>query len=236
MDFLPIKKFQDRQIDTIDQDKTSVLMSSMTAIKSSVMDKKKKAIFLKEKGNSSFRLKRFKEAENFYSEAIAVYQGLSTLWTNRAICRNRIGKYEEAISDCEFALLLNRKDFKRKHVCEHATDNVQKAIVQKGNALMGLGKFDAAEQVFGLLRDVGKRATADSYVKKVRDAKIGFHTGTQSTTVADKNVMSTNPDACIRTKLQIENIYQPDQNENESVKKSKSKAKSKKKKPKRKSK
>ena len=98
MEFLPIKKFQERQIDTIDSAKIS--MAAIATIKEAVMEKKKHAIILKEKGNASFKKKNFEEAEKFYSEAIAINQDLSTLWTNRAICRNKLAKYEEAISFC----------------------------------------------------------------------------------------------------------------------------------------
>ena len=215
MEFLPIKRFQERQIAKNNSNKTSTLISSMTTIKEAVMEKKKDALCLKDKGNLSFQRKKFHEAEEYYSEAIEICQGLSTLWTNRAICRNRMGKYEAAISDCEFALLLTRKDFLNNHyVCNRATENIRKAIVQKGNALLGLNKLDKAEQCFESLRIFGKKATGDSYVKKVQDAKM--------------IIMGKNANELIYSKLQIEDTPQREPNENKTAKKNKSKFKSKK--------
>ena len=152
-------------------------------------------------------------------------------------------KYEAAISDCEFALLLTRKDYMNNEsihdVCDHVTENVRKAIVQKGNALMGLGDLEKAEQCYELLREWGKGTTADGYLKKVRDAKMRLQNGNQSIIINKRNIMSPNANERICSKLQVENTTQsdrPDQNENERTKKTKSKAKSKKKKSKRKSK
>ena len=67
----------------------------------SQIEKKIKAKELKEKGNASFKKKKYEEAEKFYSEAIQLHPGCRPLYTNRAIVRNRMNKYEEAISDCD---------------------------------------------------------------------------------------------------------------------------------------
>ena len=112
---------------------------------------------LKEKGNLKFKRKNFEEAEKFYSEAIELNKGSRPLWTNRAICRNSMKKHEEAISDCESALSLNPK--------------CTKSLVQKGNALIGLGLFDEAKICYESLRPLGEGALADSYLKKVHDAQ-----------------------------------------------------------------
>ena len=88
-------------------------------------------------------------------------------------------------------------------VCDHVTKNVRKAIVQKGNALLGLGELNKAEQCFELLREFGKGATADRYLKKVRDAKVVSHTSAHSTTVIDQVVTKTNSNQLIYSKFQI---------------------------------
>ena len=66
-------------------------------------------------------------------------------------------KHKEAISDCESALSLNPK--------------CTKSLVQKGNALIGLGLFDEAKICYESLRPLGEGALADSYLKKVHDAQ-----------------------------------------------------------------
>ena len=108
---------------------------------------------LKEKGNTAFQKKKFEEAEKCYTEAIQLNMGSRPLWTNRAKCRNTMKKYDEAISDCDKALSINSK------CC--------KTIEQKGNALLGLGRFDEARTCFESLRSLGENALADTRLKKL---------------------------------------------------------------------
>ena len=61
-------------------------------------------------------------------------------------------KYEDVISDCETALSIDPKH----------TDS----IVQKGKALLSLGRFDEAKECYELLHTLGESSLADSYLKK----------------------------------------------------------------------
>ena len=79
------------------------------------------------------------------------------LWTNRAICRNKMGKYKDALADCISALSIDPK--------------CTESIIQKGNALMGLGQFDEAKECFESLRSLGKNLSADSYLEKLHEAQ-----------------------------------------------------------------
>ena len=108
---------------------------------------------LKEKGNTAFQKKKFEEAEKCYTEAIQLNMGSRPLWTNRAKCRNTMKKYDEAISDCNSALSINSK--------------CSKTIEQKGNAFLGLGRFDEARTCFQSLRSLGEYALADTCLKKL---------------------------------------------------------------------
>ena len=128
-------------------------MSSMMKIKADVIENKKKAKELKEKGNAAYHKGKLQEAEQFYSEAIQLNMGSRPLWTNRAICRNRMKKYEEALSDCDAVLSLDPK--------------YTKSIVQKGNALLGLGCFDEAKVCYESLRVLGENNLAACYLKKL---------------------------------------------------------------------
>merc|ERR1719394_1417916 len=130
----------------------------MMKIKTEVIQKKKKAKQLKEKGNSIFKKKQFELAEKFYSKAIELNMGSRPLWTNRAICRNAMKNHEGAISDCDSALTINPK--------------CVKSIVQKGNALMCLGLFEVAKAYFESLRPLGEGALADTCLKKLQDAQF----------------------------------------------------------------
>ena len=80
---------------------------------SDVIENKKKAIELKEKGNNAFMKRRYEAAENFYSEALEKNLDLRQIWTNRAVCRNTMEKHEDALADCLSALSLDPKNTKK---------------------------------------------------------------------------------------------------------------------------
>ena len=115
---------------------------------------------MKEKGNAIFQKKKFEEAEKYYTEAIKLNMGSRPLWTNRAKCRNTMEKFKEAISDCEMALLINSK--------------CSKTIEQKGNAFLGLGRFDEARICFESLRSHGEIILADKCLKKLDEIQERF--------------------------------------------------------------
>ena len=66
--------------------------------------------------------------ESFLSEAIETETILTgqptfTFWTERAICRNALKKYEQALSDCDLALDCNPKCTKTIIVKGQSSDN-----------------------------------------------------------------------------------------------------------------
>ena len=62
LQFLPAKLFQKRQ-KAIDSNRKLAIMSTMMNTQTNIIEKKKKAKELKEKGNLAFKRKRFEEAE-----------------------------------------------------------------------------------------------------------------------------------------------------------------------------
>ena len=74
-----------------------------------MIENKKKALKLKEKGNDAFKRKKYEIAEKFYSGALQMNLDSRPLWTNRAICRNTMKKHEDALADCISALSINPK-------------------------------------------------------------------------------------------------------------------------------
>ena len=78
-----------------------------------MIDNKKKALKLKEMGNDVFKLKRYEVAEKFYTEALQLNLDSRPVWTNRAICRNTMKKYEDALADCISALSIDPKNTKK---------------------------------------------------------------------------------------------------------------------------
>ena len=74
-----------------------------------MIENKKKASKLKEKGNDAFKRRKYEVAEKFYSEALEMNLDSRPLWTNRAICRNIMKKHEDALADCMSALSIDPK-------------------------------------------------------------------------------------------------------------------------------
>ena len=66
-------------------------------------------------------------------------------------------KYHEAISDCDSALLIDPK--------------CTKSITQKGNALLGLKRYDEAKECYESLKSLGENATAENLLKKLHDVQ-----------------------------------------------------------------
>ena len=155
MKFLPAKDFEKHQ-KSIDQNTTLALMSSLARV-DQVIENKKKALELKEKGNILFKKKKYDEAENIYSEGLRLNMNSRQLWTNRAICRNTMKKFEDALSDCDSALSINPK--------------CTRSIIQKGNVLLSLDRFDEARECYESLRPLGENSQADTCLKKLHDAQ-----------------------------------------------------------------
>ena len=154
IEFLPIKEFEKSQ-KSIDHTTTLALMKSFREKKRNIIEKKQAALKLKNQGNTAIEQKNFENAEKFYSEALHLNLGSRPLWTNRAACRNIMKKYEEAISDCENALSIDPK--------------CTRTIIQKGNALVGLDRFDEAKNCYESLRSLGEATAADDHLKKLND-------------------------------------------------------------------
>ena len=151
MKFLSIEEFEKRQ-KSINQAQKLALRDSITKTIPKIIEKKAKAKELREKGNAAFQKKKFTKAEKFYSEAIELNIGSRPLWTNRAICRNRMENFENALSDCDTALKIDPK--------------CSKSVTQKGNALFGLGRFDEAKKCYELLHTLGESSVANRYLKQ----------------------------------------------------------------------
>ena len=73
---------------------------------------------MKESANLLFKDGNFNEAEKRYTECLDLAADVKVFYTNRALCRIRLAKFDEAIQDCDWALRLD--------------ENCPKAITQTG--------------------------------------------------------------------------------------------------------
>ncbi|XP_064393064.1 tetratricopeptide repeat protein 12-like isoform X2 [Halichondria panicea] len=84
----------------------------------------------KSKGAGAFKRGDMEEALDCYSKALEETPWVITLYTNRALCYNKMGRYIEAIEDCDEAIKIEPAKIR--------------AHVHKGKALVGMGNYTQA--------------------------------------------------------------------------------------------
>ncbi|KAI7870813.1 Serine/threonine-protein phosphatase-like protein 5 [Spinellus fusiger] len=120
-------------------------------------ENKAKADKIKSEANSLFAEKRYEQAINKYTAAIALNPNVPAYYTNRAFCHLKLESYGYVIADADAALAID--------------PHFSKANYRRANAQMALGKFKEALKDF---RVVFKHAPGDKDVKSKLDecAKI----------------------------------------------------------------
>ena len=149
---------------------------------------------LKEKGNDLFKVKKYKEAADFYSKAIKVCpedksKEKSVYHKNRAACYLKMERYESATVDCIAALTLNPGDVK--------------ALYRYAQGLEGLGKnSEALVQLKKLLTIDPKNKEANEMARRLLAVVKKESDRLQSTDGLVDEMYSTldNPSASIETK------------------------------------
>ncbi|XP_023120619.2 tetratricopeptide repeat protein 12 [Amphiprion ocellaris] len=101
--------------------------------------KVKKATALKDKGNEAYAKEDYETAVKYYSDGLAELRDMQPLYTNRAQAYIKLGKYKEAISDCEWALKCNER--------------CMKAYLHMGKAYLGLKKYNEARNCFEKIQE-----------------------------------------------------------------------------------
>ncbi|XP_034723713.1 tetratricopeptide repeat protein 12 isoform X1 [Etheostoma cragini] len=102
--------------------------------------KAKKATALKDKGNEAFAQEDYVTAVQYYSDGLAELRDMRPLYTNRAQAYIRLGKYKEAISDCEWALKCNERCIK--------------AYLHMGKAYLALKKYNESRKSFEKIMEI----------------------------------------------------------------------------------
>ena len=148
----------------------------------------------KEKGNDLFKVKKYKEAADFYSKAIKVCpedesKEKSVYHKNRAACYLKMEKYESATVDCIAALTLSPSDVKALYRYAQGLEGLEK----NSEALLQLKKLLAIDPKNKEANEMARRLLA--VVKKESDRL-------QSTDGLVDEMYSTldNPSASIETK------------------------------------
>uniref|UniRef100_UPI00398E34B5 tetratricopeptide repeat protein 12 isoform X2 n=1 Tax=Pristiophorus japonicus TaxID=55135 RepID=UPI00398E34B5 len=115
-------------------------------------ESQKLANALKEKGNAAFDKGDYVTAVQHYTDGLEKLRDFQALYTNRAQAYIKLGKYKEAITDCEWALKCN--------------ENCIKAHVHMGKANLGLKKYKEARQCYQkiLTIDPNREKLVDEYI------------------------------------------------------------------------
>ncbi|XP_036927568.1 tetratricopeptide repeat protein 12 isoform X1 [Acanthopagrus latus] len=102
--------------------------------------KEKKATALKDKGNEAYAQGDYETAVKYYSDGLAELRDMQPLYTNRAQAYIKLGKYKEAISDCEWALKCNERCIK--------------AYLHMGKAYLALKKYNESKNCFQKILEI----------------------------------------------------------------------------------
>ncbi|TKS81039.1 Tetratricopeptide repeat protein 12 [Collichthys lucidus] len=102
--------------------------------------REKKATALKDKGNEAYAQEDYETAVKYYSDGLAEIRDMQPLYTNRAQAYIKLGKYTEAISDCEWALKCNERCLK--------------AYLHMGKAYLALKRYNESRNCFKKMLEI----------------------------------------------------------------------------------
>lgn len=114
-----------------------------------------RATALKDKGNKAYAEEDFETAVSYYTEGLAELRDMQPLYTNRAQAYIKLGKYREAIGDCEWALKCNEK--------------CTKAYLHMGKAYLALKSYNESRNCFEKIVEIepGKENMIKEYLLQV---------------------------------------------------------------------
>ncbi|CAJ1065479.1 tetratricopeptide repeat protein 12 [Xyrichtys novacula] len=123
------------------------------------IEREKKATALKDKGNDAFVHGDYETAVKYYSDGLEELRDMQPLYTNRAQAYIKLGKYEEAISDCEWALRCNEKGIK--------------AYLLMGKAYLASKKYNESRSYFEKIIEIdpGRDKLVKDFLTQVNSAE-----------------------------------------------------------------
>jgi len=101
----------------------------------------KEAFELKEAGNALYKQKKFAEAEEKYTAAVAKDETNLVYHNNLAACHFEMGRFEDCVADCQRAI-----DIGREHFADFTL--MAKAKARLGNAYMKLDRYAEAVRAY----------------------------------------------------------------------------------------
>ncbi|XP_078659346.1 tetratricopeptide repeat protein 12-like [Branchiostoma floridae x Branchiostoma belcheri] len=122
-------------------------------------EQRKEATVLKDQGNAAFKSGDFQTAVDFYTQGLEKLKDFKELWTNRAQAYIKLGQYDEALSDCDWAMRCDEK--------------YVKAYIHKGRALVAKKEYDKALETYqeALKIDPKQEKTVNAYIKDLKTVR-----------------------------------------------------------------
>lgn len=159
-------------------------------------DHKSKAEEIKAEGNAKLASKDFESAEELYSQAISLCSENETYFTNRALARTNLKKFDAAADDCMAALRINPGSaraygrlgsamFQAAKFSESRDAYVKALELDPGNATYQQG-LQAAESKLRPVVTSGVHDTAGAIANLLSSA-AGSSKSASSVSVNDKN-------------------------------------------------
>lgn len=109
------------------------IISDEKVDKYTIVEKEALALQFKDRGNDYYRSKEYSEAVREYSQCIQILPS-ATAYNNRAMCYLKLQNYKKSLEDCDSCLQIE-------------PDN-KKALLRKGQALLGLDNKNEAYEVY----------------------------------------------------------------------------------------
>lgn len=90
-------------------------------------------------GIAGFREGNYEKAVTYFTKAVEQRKDSAVLWNNRALSYIRLGLYEKALADCEWALKVNKANIK--------------ALLNSAKCHMMLGNQDKCDEFIALAKN-----------------------------------------------------------------------------------
>nr|XP_033774347.1 tetratricopeptide repeat protein 12 [Geotrypetes seraphini] len=149
---------------------------------------------LKEMGNKAFARGDYETAVQKYTEGLDKLRDIEVLYTNRAQAYIKLEKYQDAVTDCEWALKCNDKSIK--------------ACVHMGKAYLGLKDYFMARQCYQkiLEMDPKREKMIKDYINQVDSQE---RKATQEQKAEEE--FNSGKETAVSVKILLEQLSRPDQ-------------------------
>ncbi|XP_049634636.1 tetratricopeptide repeat protein 12 isoform X2 [Suncus etruscus] len=149
---------------------------------------------LKEKGNEAFAKGDYEAAILCYSEGLEKLKDMKVLYTNRAQAYIKLGDYQKAVTDCDWALKCDEK--------------CTKAYFHMGKAHMNLKNYSQSRECFQKILEINPELQ-----REVKDClrQVGLQEKAELQEKEAQEHLDSGKNAAVSTKALLESLSKPDQ-------------------------